>query len=869
MDSAGNLYFGGSHSVFKVDSSGALTRLAGNGQSGYSGDGGPATAAQLEFPDGIAVDAAGNVYVADTTANVVRLITAGGTISTYAGQGAAGFAGDQGPATQAQLNAPIGLALDPGGNLYIADSGNNRVRKVSKNGVITSIAGNGSPGYSGDGGQATTAALYQPEGVAVDSSGLLYIADTQNNRVRAVALSGTIQTAVGSGFPSFSGDNGAPAAATLFLPTDVTTDSAGNLYIADFGNDRIRKVAQGKIQTIVGGDNSVTIFNEAVATTVFLNGPTGVAVDGAGNVYLAEGSIGDGSGLAVGDFRVWKINSGGVVSTAAGNGLASFSGDGGAAAAAQLNNPTAMTFDAAGNFYIADTNNNRVRKVTPAGIISTAAGTGAAGWSGDGGPGPNAQLDHPQGLAADADGNVYIADSGNNRIRKLLPGGIIITIAGNGNASYYGDGGPANMASLHNPHGIFSAGGGYIYIADTGNQRIRELLPDGTITTVAGNGGQGLSGDGARAVAAQLNLPTGVAVDGAGNVYVADEGNNRIRMISSGGNISTVAGAAAYGLGDGGPATAAGLNQPVSLVIDSSGNVYFSDTGNNRVREISNGTISTVAGTGNCCYAGDGGAAASAQLNAPTGLLLDAAGRLYVADSGNNAVRLIQPAVTGASPTIAAVANAASNQTGAVAPGEIIVIYGSALGPSQLAAPVASGTSGPTQFNGVVVLVNGVPAQLVYVSASQVSAIVPNGVSGPNAQLAVQYLGQTGKAVTLPLAAASPAVFTLNSSGAGQALALNADGTLNGSTHPAAPGSTVTLFLNGIPSQFLAGPLSITIGGQQATILTLTPSGSAPGVSAASIQLPSGSTKLTAAPVVLQVGSITSASQTTLAIGSN
>ena len=863
LDSSGNLYFGGSHSVFKVDTSGNLTRIAGNGQSGYSGDSGPATSAQLQFPDGIAVDSSGNVYVADTTANVVRLISAQGVISTVAGQGASGYSGDAGPAIQAQLNAPMGLALDPAGNLYIADSGNNVIRKVSKNGVISTTAGDGFSSYGGDGSPATTAALNTPEGVAVDSSGTLYIADTFNNRVRAVASDGVIQTVAGTGISSFSGDNGPPASAALFLPTDVATDAAGNWYIADFGNSRIRKVAQGTIQTVVGGTGTQTIFDEAVATTIQLNGPTGVAVDTSADIYIAEGSIGTGTGLAVGDYRIWKVNAAGVVSTAAGNGIESYSGDGAAATAAQLNNPTAMTFDVNGNLYIADTANHRVRKISPAGVITTAAGTGVAGYSGDGGPASQAQLDSPQGLTADSDGNVYIADTGNNRIRKLQPDGTLLSIAGNGNGSYYGDGGPANAASLHSPHAIWFVSGYYLYIADTGNQRIRELLPDGTIVTVAGNGSQGPGGDGGQATAAQLNLPTGFALDSAGNIYIADQGNDRIRMVSSNGTISTVAGGPSLGLGDSGPATSASLAQPSSVAVDSSGNIYIADTGHNRIREVSNGAIATIAGTNGCCYSGDNGPAASAQLNAPAGLLLDVTGRLYIADSGNNAIRLLQPAPAGP-PTITAVENGASNQTGAIAPGEIVTIYGSGLGPTNFSSAASNRLGAPVELNGVVVLFNGVPTQIVYVSAAQVSGIVPTGLTGPTAQVAIQYLGQTGASITVPVAASSPALFTSNSSGAGQVLAINADGTVNGPSNPAAPGSAVTLYLNGVPSQFIAGPLAVVIAGQQAAVSNAAPT--SVGVTAVTAQIPLGLPQNNATPISIQVGSIASPAGVTIAI---
>jgi uncharacterized protein (TIGR03437 family) len=866
VDAAGNFYFGSMHSVFKVDTTGNATRIAGNGRSGYSGDHGAATSAQLEYPDGIAVDSAGNVYVADMTAQVVRIIAPNGTISTYAGQGSAGYTGDGGAATQAQLNAPMGLALDSAGDLYIADYGNNVVRKVSKSGVIATAAGNGSPGYSGDGGAATAAALNKPEGVAVAPSGLLYIADTFNNRVRVVSLGGIVQTAAGTGISSFSGDSGPAANGGLFLPTDVATDAGGNLYIADYGNGRIRQVAQGQIKTVVGSNEITVVFNEAPATTIRLNGPTGVTVDGSGDIFIAEGSIGTGTGLGSGDYRIWEVNGAGIVSTAAGNGLESYSGDGGPAAAAQLSAPASMVLDTVGNLYIADTGNNRVRKVSVSGAITTAAGNGAAGYSGDGGPATSAMLNGPQGLAADADGNVYIADTGNNIIRKLLPDGTIISIAGNGNAAFFGDGGPANSAALHSPKGLWNAGGGYIFIADTGNDRIRELQPNGTIITVAGDGAQGWAGDGGAPTAAALNSPTGVTLDSTGNLYIADQGNNRVRMLSTGGVISTFAGGGSI-LGDGGSATGAQLNAPSSVALDAAGNLYIADTGNNRVRVVSGGVIETFAGTGVCCYAGDGGAAASAQLNAPSGVLTDSSGRVLVSDTGNNAIRSIQSAPTGGLPTIAAIANGASNQTGAIAGGEVVVIYGSGLGPAQLVAAPASGPGPPQDLSGVTVLVNGTPASLIYVSAAQLSAIIPPGVTGANAQVVVQYQGLSSAPVGVPLTAASPALFTASTSGAGQALAVNADGSANSAAHPAAEGSVLTLFVNDVLSQLIVGPLSVTIEGQPAVIVNST--STSPGVTSVQVQVPLGIPAGAAVPVTVQVGGAASPAGVTVAVASS
>jgi uncharacterized protein (TIGR03437 family) len=246
--------------------------------------------------------------------------------------------------------------------------------------------------------------------------------------------------------------------------------------------------------------------------------------------------------------------------------------------------------------------------------------------------------------------------------------------------------------------------------------------------------------------------------------------------------------------------------------------------------------------------------------------LADAAGRLFVADSGNNAIRLIQTAPTGGLPTIAAVANGASNQTGAVAGGEIVVIYGSGLGPAQLVAAPGNASGPPQQLNGVTVLVNGTPASLLYVSAGQLSAILPNGITGANVQLVAQYLGVNSAPVTVPLTTASPALFTANSSGSGQALALNADGSINGSAHAAPQGSVVTLFVNGVLSQFLAGALSVTIEGQQAAIVGSTATPSAPGVTAVQVQVPFGIQAGAAVPVTVQVGVASSPAGVTLAV---
>ena len=659
VDAAGNVYFGGCHALFKVDPTGAMTIIGGTGRQGFSGDGGPATSAQMSYPWGIAVDAAGNVYFTDRDSNYIRRIAVNGTIGVFAGSSTAGFAGDGLPAASALFSGPSGLAFDAAGNLYVADTGNQRIRKIAANGVVSTVAGSGDQGYTNDGAPALSADLNSPEGVALDAAGNLYIADTQNQRIREVTRDGNIATVAGTGFPGYSGDNGPAASATMFLPTDVAVDKTGNLYIADLGSSRIRKVAGGIITTIAGSDSGTMPTDGQAGVSIRFNGPTGVAVDAAGNVYFTEGSIGSGSGLGDGDYRVWKLTPGDIVTTAAGDGWKSFGGDGGPAAVAQVDNPGGMAFDSAGNLYVADAGNNRIREISPAGVITTVAGTGVAGFSGDFGPALSAQLNQPTGIAVDGNGVLYIADTGNNRVRVVRTDGNMATLAGNGNAAFEGDGGPAAEAALHAPRGVAVDASGNVFIADTLSLRVREVIAGpSTIQTLAGSGVADYSGDGGPAINADINQPSSVALDAEGNVYFTDELNGLVRKISAAdGTIATVAGAPLptgpgphiVPLGDGGPATQASLAGPKGVLIDSAGNLYITDSGGNRLRKVNtDGTINTIAGNGTCCYAGDGGAATQAQLNVPWGLAMDASGNLFVTDSGNNAIRKVAPA---ASPT--------------------------------------------------------------------------------------------------------------------------------------------------------------------------------------------------------------------------
>ena len=738
IDSNGNTYIAqyGNNCIRKVATNGIITTVAGNGSAGYAGDGGQATEAQFNKPMGVAVDNNGNLYIADYGNNCIRKVATNGIIATVAGNGSAGYAGDGGQATEAQLNKPYGVAVDSNGNIYIADYGNNRIRKVTADGIITTVAGNGSGGYAGDGGQATEAQLNQPRGIAVDNNDNIYIIDFGNYRIRKVAANGIITTVVGNGSAGYAGDGGQATEAQLNKPMGVAVDNNYNLYIAEYGNYRIRKVATDGIITTVAGNGSAGYAGDGGPAIIAQLSPSGVALDSCDNLYIADFSnervrfikaadsqtltppvlsadstdniIGNPIDITFTDNESWRnaitevkigetllesnkytketgkitIDAGvfttpknyivmvkssgyldaavnqsiisfnlsdleaGYIYTIAGNGTQGYSGDGGKAVYAQLTKPLKVALDNQGNYYIADQYGHRIRKVDTDGNISTIAGNGKAVYSGDGGPAISAQLNYPTDVTVDGAGNLYIADSSSIRIRKVDTDGNISTVAGNGSRGYSGDGGPAVSAQLKLPHGIAVDTKGNLYIADCDAHCIRKVDTDGNISTVAGNGTNGYSGDGGSATSAQLNVPYGVAVDLVGNIYIAEQQGHRIRKVDTDGNISTVAGNGTGGYsGDSGPAVNAKILAPWGVQVDGAGNIYIADTGNYCIRKVdASGTITTVAGNGKRGYSGDGGPTAGAQFTSPSGIAVNSAGDLYIADFGNYCMRFIKAA---------------------------------------------------------------------------------------------------------------------------------------------------------------------------------------------------------------------------------
>jgi len=734
FDTLGNAYIADSYSnrVLEVSTTGVVTIVAGNGSTGYSGDGGPATSAALGVgPMSVSVDGSGNIFIADTGNNVIReVVAATGNIQTVVGNGTSGYSGDNGLATNAQLNGPFGVFVDSHGNIFVADTGNSVIREVVA-GNIQTVAGNGTAGHSGDGAAATSAKLDSPQGVFADGTGNIFIADTLNSVIREVTVAdGHIQTVAGSYYAfngcNYSGDGAAATTAQLCLPAGVYVDGFGDIFIADLENSLVRvantgaqpvtiagvTIGAGHIDRIAGTPDSTGFSGDGgAATSAQLTFPGGVTLDGAGNIFIADTN----------NYVIREVsNSTGIIQTLAGNHTLGFSGDGSPATTAELRRPGATAIDGSGNIYIADSYNSVIRVLNPGaqavtvagvtiqpGAIERVAGSGIAcavpapGGCGDGGPATSAQLNFPQGVFLDATGNIYIADTGilatdNSAIRVVNPGAAPITIAGTtiqpgaiatvagtlGSGGFSGDGGAPTSAQLFNPQSVALDTLGNIYIADTVNSAVRVVntgaqalviggvtVQPNTIQTIAGTPPTACAdsssgcGDNGAAASAALKFPTGLSLDGAGDIFIADSSNSVVRAVNpsaalavtiagvtiQSGNIATVAGTMGRDgySGDDGPPTSAFLNVPFGVSVDSLGNIFIADTLNSVIREVVgvSSRIETVAGNGLPGFSGDGGSSAGAELNGPQNVVLGAGGSLLVADSQNSRIRKLVSSV--------------------------------------------------------------------------------------------------------------------------------------------------------------------------------------------------------------------------------
>jgi RHS repeat-associated protein len=837
-----------------IPAHGNVATVAGTGQAGPASSNIAATSATVNGPNGVAVDSSGNLYFADTNNNVIREISATtGVITTIVGTGApcspTGACGDGGPAINAQLNAPIGIAIDGSGNLFIADSGSQEVRMVTAStGVIstlvnslpymigiavdsrgnvyysdeftnsvyklnlgtnveTTVAGSFDRGYSGDGGPGASAHLCSPQAIALDASGNLFISDVANNVIREVSAATGIITTVAGVDPQVSGtcgvgNVGAPTSGQSALQAEfsalaaVSIDQQGNLFVVD--NTELYEVtaATGKINYLGGGGSSLASNIPATGAAM---APSFMTFDGSGNLYYAEPPYEDvrvigGLGGPVQTAPV-VLPAKGNIATLAGTGYDSYSGDKGLAVNADLNYPKGVFANTAQKFvYIGDTANNRVRMVDlSTGLITTIVGNGIAGESGDNGLATAAALNRPIGITEDYSGNLYVADSQNGAIRS-------ITYSTNYASSYIG----LLLSGYTHTSGVLADSSGDIYFSDPFSNSVYMMNgSNGSVSTAAGSFNQGYSGDNGPGTSAQLSSPQGLSGTVTGTEgYIADEGNSVIRQENTAtGIITTYAGNGKVGYtGDGYAATAATLSNPTGVAVDGVGNVFIADTGNNVIREVnvSTGVITTVVGTGNPGSAGDGGPALNAELNAPADISFDPAGNLYIADTFNHKIRVVGGIGAAHSmPTITSV----SPLSGVV--GTKVVITGSSFGSAQGS-----------------VTIGGTVAPVTSWSATSITITVPSGAT--TGSLIVTAGGVPSNPVTFTVVAAS--ISLSPSSGP-----VGTQVTITGSGFGATQGSSTVSF-NGIsassnvvswsatsivvtvPAGATTGPVNVVVG---------------------------------------------------------
>jgi sugar lactone lactonase YvrE len=628
LDALGNLYFAdsGNHTIRKVTTNGVVTTLAG--LAGISGStDGAGSVARFYNPSGVAVDAGGNVYVADTGNHVIRVISSAGVVSTLAGL-AGNYGAADGTNGTARFYHPTRVTLDAGGNLYVADTYNHTIRKIqmdprSGNWIVSTLAGTAGVSGSTDGASAL---FFDPWDLAVDGNGNVYVADAGNSAIRVISPLGITSTYAGlSGVPGIV--DGTGPSARFSCPCAITIDGNGILYVADGATATIRRITPGGAVTTVAGQVGIYGSADGLGPATLFNYPCGLVADTAGaNIYIADS----------GNNTIRKLTANLQVTTLVG--LAA--GQGGSADGtndtARFLAAQAVTVDSAGNIYAADTGNNTIRKVTPAGVVTTLAGQAGVKGSADGTNG-TALFWRPTGITLDGSTNLYVADTGNHTIRKVTPAGIVTTLAGTAGVFGYADG-TNGAASFRSPCGLAADAASNLYVADFANAVIRKVTPAGVVTTYAGNAATNGSADGTNTAALFL-MPCGVAVDSSSNVYVADTGNHTIRVITPSGVVSTLAGLAGFSGTSDGTNSGARFCFPHGIAVDAASNVYVADTFAWTIRKITAaGVVSTIAGTANSCGVADD-KGPGAQFYYPYGLAVDGASNLYVADAFNNSIR--------------------------------------------------------------------------------------------------------------------------------------------------------------------------------------------------------------------------------------
>ncbi len=612
------------HTLYRFDPWSIAQLLAGDGVPGFRGDGGDSTLSRLNNPHGVAVDSNYTVYIADTgNHRIRRFIKDSGVIDTFAGSDKTTFSGIGGPATEAGFTEPMAVAVDSKDRVYIADAGANRILRVEEDGSLQLFAGGGSVTNDPDGTSATDIALDRPVALVFDGDGMLYVAEERGRRLRRISPDGIVETLAdengktgvalkgprgvqfnpdtgevyvsdgnqilrysegkidiyaGTGEPGFKGEDAPVESSQLYRPANLAWDLyLHHLEIADEENGLIRTVDFDSIYSF--NRRGMGLDSDPLDARIVW--PESISFDNQGRLLITN----------VGRRKIWRMEPSPAedgtqtVTEVMGNGTL-INVENAAALETGLNDPSGIAAAPDGAFYVADRGNNAVLRVGLTGKVTRVAGTSEAGFSGDGGPGKNAVLNAPSRLVLDGKGNLYIADTGNHRVRRLDVDGTISTVAGNGTGGYGGDGGPGNSALLNAPTALALDGQGRLYIADAGNNRVRRVDLDGSISTVAGSGKEGFAGDGAAATDAQLRHPNGVWVDGSGILFISDSDNHRIRQVGTDGVIQTVAGTGEPGRDQESDALHAKLNSPAGLTGDKDGNLLIAERGNHVIRRI-------------------------------------------------------------------------------------------------------------------------------------------------------------------------------------------------------------------------------------------------------------------------------------------
>ncbi len=790
-----------------------------------AGDGGRAADASIRYLQSVAADDLGNVYFADADDHRVRRIDAQGTITTIAGNGVPGFSGDRGPAAQARINTPYGLCLSPLGDLIFADLGNARVRRISRDGQIDTIIGGGTRPLP-VGGQSIPpleVKLVAPRNVLATRSGSLYVSEFGANSILELRADGTFRTVV----TDVSG------------PTGLTLDTGGSLLFLDSGRASVRILrSDGRTEAFLPPspvmplerplglamrrDQSLLIADTRGDflwqrdirgnVTSFPPGGRDVTLDSLGNILTAGGT--------------WlrKLNLSGLTEILVGNTYSTYRGDGGPALLARLNQPIGVAADSRGNLFFCDSANHRVRRIATDGTLTTVAGFGEPSFRGDGGPAIEAGLRSPTYLVIDAFDNIYVSDSGNNRVRAFTPGGVIQTVAGTGRYEFSNDNMLATQASLANPAGLALDSEGNLYVAERNQNRIRRFAPGGRIVTVAGNALRGNSGDQQDALLASLNFPSALAINGQGDLYIADAGNNAIRVVArSTGRIRTL-------LSD--------IKNSDGLAVAPNGTLYFGESKRNIVEQLTvAGDRSTIAGRVNeNGFNGDEGNADAITLNEPAGLALLPGGGLVVADRLNNRIRVLEASADIVAPILQTyrLVHAATFEATSLAPGLLMSLLTDQISQPELAE----------------VTLDSIVAPISFASPTQVNFQVPYAIAG-RSQVGLEFRvgGALRYKAILKVVPASPAFFEVPGSGGLVSAAIAHVGDI---VTLKATGEGVLHDLQGVNVPVL--DYSVSLDGVEAELMYVGAPFGSPGPIQINLRLPSGIRRGGRLKVILNIG---------------